>query len=55
MIIAHQELLKICDSCGEIYDANIEAEALHHVQRDHRPLLPARKHRFRPMVCARAA
>jgi hypothetical protein len=41
MFIAHQEFLKICNGCGEIYDANIEAEALHHGQsEEHRPLLP---------------
>ncbi len=55
MSIAHQEFLKICDGCGEIDDANIEAEALHHVQGEHRPLLPARKRRSRPLTCERAA
>ena len=56
MSIAHQEFLKICAGCGEIYDANIEAEALHHGQpEEHRPLLPPRKRRSRPLTCERAA
>lgn len=40
MSIAHQEFLKICSDCGEIFDANIETEALHHTQAEHKPLLP---------------
>ena len=51
MSIAHQELLRICPGCGEIFDANIEAEALHHVTSEHRPLLLPRKRRSRPLTC----
>jgi len=43
MSIAHKEFLKICNGCGEIFDANIEVEALHHSQVEHAPLLPRRK------------
>ncbi|MBP6689222.1 MAG: hypothetical protein KA153_04470 [Hyphomonadaceae bacterium] len=55
MSISHQEFLKICNECGEIYDANTEAEALHHNKIEHRPLLPVRKRRSRPFACTRAA
>ena len=56
MTIAHQEFLKICNGCGEIFDANIEIEAAHHKQREHAPLLPQRKPRRRlPIMVARAA
>lgn len=59
MSIAHQESLKVCNGCGEIYDANIEAESVHHNQPDeHAPLLPPRRPYRRPsraMVLARAA
>ncbi|MBY0566641.1 MAG: hypothetical protein K2P70_04985 [Hyphomonadaceae bacterium] len=55
MSIAQQEFLKICGGCGEIYDANIEAEALHHVTAEHQPLLPPRKRTSRPVSCERAA
>lgn len=55
MSISHQEFLKICAGCGEIYDANIEAEALHHVTAEHRPLLLPRTRRSRPLRCERAA
>jgi hypothetical protein len=57
MTIAHREFLKICTGCGEIFDANIEAEAKHHNQIEHDPLLPRRQWR-RPTyayMCARAA
>jgi len=56
MSIAHREQLKICNSCGEIFDANIEIEAQHHEQPDHTPLLPSRKQwRRMPIMLARAA
>jgi hypothetical protein len=54
--IAHREFLKICNGCGEIFDANIELEALHHRQEEHTPLLPRRKTCKRsPVMIARAA
>ncbi len=40
MSIAYRDFLKICNGCGEIFDANIEAEAVHHNQAEHAPLLP---------------
>jgi hypothetical protein len=55
VFIAQEEFLKICVGCGEIYDANIEAEALHHVTAEHQPLLPPRKRFSRPVSCERAA
>jgi hypothetical protein len=55
MSIAHQEFLKICDGCGEIFDANIEAENRHHSQGEHAPLLPPRRRRSQPLMCKRAA
>jgi hypothetical protein len=58
MSIAHKESLKICTGCGEIFDANIEAEAQHHNQPEHAPMLPKYRHAWRkpPMrVVARAA
>ena len=56
MSIAHKEFLKICTGCGEIFDANIEVEALHHSQVEHAPLLPRRKTWKRsPDMIARAA
>jgi hypothetical protein len=56
MTVGHRENLKICTDCGEIFDANIEVEAVHHSQADHAPLLPARKQRLRPTrKVARAA
>ena len=56
MSIAHRELLKICNGCGEIFDANIEVEAAHHNQAEHTPLLPRRnKWRRLPIMVARAA
>ena len=56
MSIAHREFLKICNGCGEIFDANIEAEAIHHTQTGHVPLLPRRKQWRRPVIMvARAA
>ena len=56
MSIAHRELLKICNACGEIFDANIEIEAQHHDQPEHAPLLPLRKQwRRAPIMVARAA
>jgi hypothetical protein len=56
MSIAHRELLKICNACGEIFDANIEIEAQHHDQPEHAPLLPRRKQwRRAPIMVARAA
>ena len=56
MSIAHQESLKICKVCGEIFDANIEVEAIHHRQGEHAPLLPPRsKGRRPPVMVARAA
>lgn len=48
MSISHQEFLRVCKGCGEIYDANIEAEAMHHVTDEHRPLLLSRKRPSRP-------
>jgi len=56
MSIAHSEFLKICNGCGEIFDANIEVEAIHHRQEEHTPLLPRRR-KWRPPVVlfARAA
>jgi len=57
MSISHQEFLKICTGCGEIFDANIEAEGIHHRQLNHAPLLPVRKPWRRPMptlMCVRA-
>lgn len=33
--------LKVCDGCGEIYEAEIAAETLHHESLiEHSPLLP---------------
>jgi hypothetical protein len=33
--------LKVCDGCGEIYEAEIAAETLHHESLiEHAPLLP---------------
>ena len=56
MSIAHQELLRICNGCGEIFDANIEGEAVHHRQEEHAPLLPRRRKWRRPVIMvARAA
>lgn len=37
---SNRESLKICNECGQIYDANIEAQALHHDRVVHEPLLP---------------
>ena len=50
MPIARRELLKICNGCGEIFDANKEAEAVHHNQAEHAPLLPRRKQWRRPVI-----
>lgn len=55
MSISHQEFLRVCKGCGEIYDANIEAEAMHHVTDEHRPLLLSRKRPSRPLKCERVA
>lgn len=56
MTIEHREMLKICNGCGEIFEANIEAEAAHHNQAPHAPLLPRRKQwRRPPIMVARAA
>jgi len=56
MSVAHREFLKICNSCGEIFDANIEAETVHHSQAEHAPLLPRRKQwRRPPIMVARAS
>ncbi len=55
MSISHQEFLKVCTFCGEIFDANIEAEGIHHRQLNHAPLLPVRKSWRRPtLMCVRA-
>ena len=50
MSTAHQELLRICNGCGEIFDAKIEVEAIHHGQTVHVPLLPRRKQWRRPVI-----
>lgn len=56
MSIAYREFLKICNGCGEIFDANIEAEAVHHNQAEHAPLLPRRRQwRRAAIMTARAA
>ena len=46
MLYAHQESLKICDECGEIFDADTETEAFHHQTEFHAPLLPPRRSKF---------
>jgi len=38
----HGESLKICNGCGEIFDANIQSEELHHNTPKHAPSLPPR-------------
>lgn len=57
MSASQQEFLKVCTVCGEIFDANIEAEGIHHRQLAHAPLRPAQKPRRRPaltVMCAQA-
>jgi hypothetical protein len=55
MSTSPREFFKICDGCGEIFDANNEDEARHHVQGEHPPLLPARTLSQRPLICELAA
>jgi hypothetical protein len=42
MTISHKENFRICNGCGEIFDANIEVEATYHDRAEHVPLLPYR-------------
>ena len=41
--LSPRERLKICDHCGEIFDHNEPAQREHHLQADHKPLLPGPK------------
>jgi hypothetical protein len=50
MFISPEENLKICDGCGEIFDANVSLEILHHAQPEHCALLPPRKRLRRATV-----
>lgn len=57
MHISPEENLKICYGCGEIYDANVALEVLHHERPVHDALLPPRRSLRRPqlvMMLARA-
>ena len=43
MYVSPGENLKICYGCGEIYDANVAFEVLHHETPSHEALLPPRR------------
>jgi hypothetical protein len=43
MFISPDEKLKICSGCGEIFDANVALEVVHHAQAEHVALLPSRR------------
>ena len=43
MFISLDENLKMCSGCGEIFDANVALEILHHAQPEHAALLPPRR------------
>jgi hypothetical protein len=50
MFISPDEKSKICSGCGEIFDASIALEVLHHALPEHAPLLPSRRSPHRPTV-----
>jgi hypothetical protein len=57
MYTSPEENLKICYGCGEIYDANVAFEILHHDTPGHEALLPPRRSLRRPqkvLMLARA-
>lgn len=52
MFISPEENLKICDRCGEIFDANAVFEVRHHEKPVHDALLPPRRSLRRPPMVA---
>jgi hypothetical protein len=57
MYVSPEENLRICYTCGEIFDANVAFEVLHHEKVVHDALLPPRRSLRRPqrvMMLARA-
>jgi hypothetical protein len=43
MFISPEENSRICSGCGEIFDANIALEVIHHARPEHDALLPSRR------------
>ncbi len=55
MFISPEENLKFCSACGEIFDANVALEVLHHAQPEHIALLPPRRNWRRETVATMRA
>jgi hypothetical protein len=55
MFISPQENLRMCSGCGEIFDANVALEVLHHAQPEHVALLPPRRNWRRETVATMRA